>query len=288
MIGNYGGYYMMHEVKLTAYKRLAEAALSAGHTPDFMMQADIARQNRLARIRPTESDSYISYSDYIQYAKALGSPATPVFSIDGSLSREGNCNMGYEELSQIVIHTANDPITRKIGFKVNSPGGGVDGVKGLADAVSYARSKGIRVESWGGYIASAAVYSISPSDFIWLDDQAASEIGSIGVLFVHFDESKALENAGIKVTIHRAPGSENKARLNSIEPVTPEILAPEIAFLKDLRKEFIGYVRRGRRGKLTSTEWEDASMFRTKDALRIGLADGVSSLNNFLDQLKQI
>lgn len=288
MIGNYGGYYMMHEVRLAAYKRLAESAISAGHTPDFMLQAELARQNRVAKIRPGQSDSYVAYSDYIEYAKALGSPATPVFSIDGSLSREGNCNMGYEELSQIIIHTANDPTTKKIGLKINSPGGGVDGVKGLADALIYAKSKGIRVESWGGYIASAAVYLSSPSDAIWLDDQAASEIGSVGVLFVHFNESEALSKAGIKVTIHRAPGSENKARLNSIEPVTPEILALEIAFLKDLRKEFIGYVRRGRRGKLTSTEWEDASMFRTKDALRIGLADGVSSLNNFLDQLKQI
>jgi ClpP class serine protease len=66
------------------------------------------------------------------------------------------------------------------------------------------------------------------------------------------------------------------------------VLAPELKFLKDLRQEFVGYIRRGRSGKLTSTEWEDASMFRTKDALRIGLADKVVSLFDFLDQLKQI
>lgn len=283
MIGNYGGYYMMQENRLNAYRRLAETSLMVGSTPDFMVQAEIARQKRKASLH---SDGWYSWD--IENAQRKGSKESPVFEINGSLSRHGECGYGYEDYAAMIRLSADNPDVKNIGLKIDSPGGNVDGVKSVADAIIYAKSKGKKVLAWGGFIASAAYYIASQCDEIWLDNQAASEIGSIGVLFVHIDESGALEKAGLKVTIHRAPGSENKAKLNSIEPATPEILAPELLFLKDLRQEFVGYVRRGRRGKLTSAEWEDASMFRQKDALRIGLADKVGSLYDFLDQLKQV
>jgi ClpP class serine protease len=279
MIDRYFGYWMMEEGKLMAYDRIIRSQLAAGSS-DLLLRAEMARQERKAVLI---SDDYYKY--YLGRAKRNNTEIAPVMEIEGPLSRHGECNLGYEDIAGMMRAAAADSKVRVIGLKVDSPGGNVDGVVEAANAIIEARRAGKKVVAWGGFIASAAYFLASQADEVWMDDQKASEIGSIGVLCVHIDQSAKLEREGLKVTILRAEGSENKARFNGIEPLTDEVLSGEMVFLKELRAEFLGFVRRGRSGKLTSNEWDKADMFRSKEAMRIGLADKVGSLGSFLKYL---
>lgn len=282
MIGNYGGYWAMAENRLLAFERMSRASFLKGNTPDFLLQAELFRQERHAKLRSKSFGQYM-----LESGQYLNTPFSPVIEITGPLSRHGECNYGYEDVASFIYAASDNPDVKTIGLKVDSPGGNVDGANSIPEAIIYAKKKNKKTMAWGGYIASAAFLSVSNCDEIYLDKQASSEIGSAGVLFVHVDETEALEKAGIKVTIHRAPGSENKARLNSIEPVNEEVLSKELKVLGDLRKELIGYIRRGRIGKLKSSEWEDASMFHYSKAKSIGLVDGQMGLNEFLNYINK-
>lgn len=214
-------------------------------------------------------------ADLYAYRKA-GGGSVAVIPIDGPMARVGYCGIGGNEyLVRILNLAAANPKVKAVILKVNTPGGTVDSTRFLADAVKNF-PKIIYV--WTPFCASAGYYVASQADAIWMEDQSVSEVGSIGVLMVYCDQSEAAAKEGLKFTIYRAEGSEKKAQMNGIEPVTPEMEAGLIASLNECRQEFLGYVRRGRAGKLNSKEWESAGMFGKKKAKEIGLIDEVGSL----------
>lgn len=273
MLGNYFGAYMMRETTLLSYERLARTALDKGETPNFILLAENARRERRAELT---SNNYYSYQ--LSYAKRVGTESAPIFEISGPLSRHGECNYGYEDMMGFINMATADPAVKVIGLKLDTPGGGVDGVVGVSEMIIQAKRAGKRVEIWGGFIASAGYHISSHASGITLDAQKVSEIGSIGTLMMYVNQKEALEKQGFKAQIIRATKSTAKAAFNSIEEPTEEMIAEEIKILDELNAEFHGYVRRGRRGKLTSDEWEDARMFNAKDALRVGLIDNVMGL----------
>ncbi len=113
----------------------------------------------------------------------------------------------------------------------------------------------------------------------------AAEVGSIGVLIVHTDMSKMYEDAGVKKTILRA--GVNKARLNPIEPLTPEVKAQIQQNLDDVHSMFRAQVAKGR-PNLASEDLAavtDGSVFLGKRAKTAGLVDNVSSFEQALKLL---
>ncbi len=279
MLSNYFGAYMMHEPTLMAYERLARTALAKGEIPSFMQMAENARAGRKMELIPAKGSNWTAgYDDYLSYAKKLNTPRAPIFEISGALSRHGECNKGYEDIMGVIHAAKEDEEVKVLGLKIDTPGGGVDGVVGVSEAIVEAKKAGTRVEIWGGFIASAGVHLSSHANGITLDKQKVSEIGSIGTLMMYINQKEALEKQGLKPQIIRATKSTAKASFNSIEEPSEEMIADEIKILDELNAEFHGYVRRGRRGKLTSDEWEDARMFNAKDALRVGLIDNVMGL----------
>jgi protease-4 len=121
-----------------------------------------------------------------------------------------------------------------------------------------------------------------------MEDSVTSEVGSIGVLLVYTDYSKYLEKEGMVVTIFRADGSEDKALMNGIEPLSSELIAEIKSSLNDCRKVFLGYVKRGRVGKLQSDEVFSGKMYGKKDALRLGLVDGIGSLSDAVKRARKM
>jgi ClpP class serine protease len=113
-------------------------------------------------------------------------------------------------------------------------------------------------------------------------------IGSIGVLLVLADQSQALEKQGIKVQIIRADGSQDKALVNGVEPVSDETMAELKATLNACRAEFVGYVRRGRAGKLQSNEVFTGKMYTATQAVSNGLADRKGNLQQAIQRAIQL
>lgn len=192
----------------------------------------------------------------------------------GFLQRaESYWSTSYEGIARQIREFDNNPDVMATVLKVHSPGGTSDGNYIAADAVAGAKKP---VLAHTGYCFSAAYMTACPADMIVLDNQAASSIGSIGSLYIHSNYSKQLEQDGVKMTIFRAKGSEKKALVNGIEELTPELEQKIQSMVNDCRNEFVGYVNRGRRGKIKSDALT-GDEFNRNEALSLGLADATGS-----------
>lgn len=280
MLNTFNGYYAMHEPTLQRWADIVLPRLEAGKDPLPSQYASAIaarfqlRQERKSLVPSSWLDGEVNWG-----MRLSGKPGVMVLEVKGELARDGNCNMGYEDMSQVLNAAYANPSVRSIVLNINSPGGNCDG---LMEVAATLRARNKPVVAFGGFIASAAYAIACSADEVWLDEQAVSEVGSIGVLMVHVDQSEALAKAGYKVSIIRADGSEEKALINGIEPMPEGALAREKQVLNAARREFVGLVRRNRQGRLTSSEWQSGLMYTAKDALRIGLADKVGGLQKVL------
>lgn len=127
--------------------------------------------------------------------------------------------------------------------------------------------------SGGYYIASAATE-------IYADK--ASLVGSIGVISSGFDASNLLEKIGVERRTFTA--GRNKAFLDPFSPMTDEAKAKWQAVLDETHQQFIDAVKEGRGSKLIQTDDVFSGMvFTGSQAVKIGLVDGLSSVNAILD-----
>lgn len=210
-----------------------------------------------------------------------------VLPIEGTMSRVGNWyNLGNDTLISLLESAANDDTYKGAVLKMNTPGGTADSTPALAQAVADFRKKKPIITATA-YCASAGYYVASQCDEIIMEDQAASSIGSIGTLLYLENYQKALEQQGIKVEIMRATASTEKARINSIEELTPESRAELQSLLDACQTEFAGAVKRGRVGKITS-EVFSGKMYGTKEAIRLGLADSTGTLHTAVSRVLQL
>lgn len=208
-----------------------------------------------------------------------------VIPISGTMSRYGFCGFGNERIAAIIAEAENQPDVKGIVLKIDTPGGTVDSTDLLADAVKCFSKP---IVGWTNYCASAGYFVASQCDQIVMENSLSASVGSVGVLMVYVDQSQALEKAGYKVTIFRAEGSEDKARINGLEPLDDELIAEINSDLKDSRVAFHGYVRRGRMGKMLTDEPLTGKMYNRKNAPKLGLVDRLGSLSDAIKLARKL
>ena len=271
----FSGLWYIHEPFAARMQDMILPRLSAGKDPlpaHFQVGAKIDSYDKDGNFDP----------DRVMLNRFLktGGGDVAVIPIEGAMSRFGICGMGNEFTATMLALALAEPSVKGVVLKAHTPGGTVDSVEMLADAVrDFAKTKPV-VGYVNGMCASAGVFGICASSAIVMENSAMAEIGSIGVLSVHIDQSKALEKNGLSVKIYRASDSVDKARFNGVEPMTDELEQEIQAELDAAMKTFKGYVRRGRAGKLTSDEIFTGKMYKRKDALRLGLVDSLGSLGD--------
>src|SRR5471032_1771058 len=106
---------------------------------------------------------------------------------------------GYDGIRQAFVTAMNDPKVKAVVLDVDSPGVEVAGCFDLADTIYQARGDkpiwSILTES-----AYSAAYALASSADRILVPRTGG-VGSIGVICMHIDMSKALGNAGLQVTL---------------------------------------------------------------------------------------
>lgn len=211
-----------------------------------------------------------------------------VLPILGTMSRYGSyCTYGTEDYVQWILEANDDPSISAIVLEINSPGGQVDGTEVLGEVIRQS-AKPI-VAHVAGMAASAAYWIASQARMIVMESATASEIGSIGVLAMHVDASKAYEKEGYKVTIVRSTGSPDKALFNSIEPLSETVLGETKAVLDAIRESFVDTVKSGRPG--ISEDVFTGKMFMGRDAIKRKMADRFGFLGDAIaeaDRLAQV
>ncbi|APO53466.1 S49 family peptidase [Bradyrhizobium diazoefficiens] len=181
-----------------------------------------------------------------------------------------------------VTRAADDPDIAGIISDIDSPGGTVSGTPEAAAAMAYAASKKPCVACVNTLAASAAYWIASQASEIVMTPSA--DVGSIGAMIMHVDYGKALEEAGIGVTIIRSEQSPLKNEAHPFGPLSDDARAFLQKRANDAGADFIKAVASGR--KVTQAkvreDFGQGRVFGAREAMARGMADRVATMSDVI------
>jgi ClpP class serine protease len=194
-----------------------------------------------------------------------------------------------QEIMAAVQDVSQDSNIESVLFQINSPGGEARQMHVLADQVKNLSSIKQTASLNTGMMASAAYYVGSQAGKVFSADKF-NETGSIGTVTVMADQSEAAKMAGIKV-IKIATGPLKGAGMTGTA-ITADMVASVQAKVDQLQEGFSNAVERGRPNAdmQDGSEARSGQSFFQADAERLGLSDGIKSMEevfSFLDQGSQ-
>jgi capsid assembly protease len=187
----------------------------------------------------------------------------------------------YSEIEGSLFSAFADDDVRAIVLHIASPGGDVDGCFELADAIYQARGAKPMAAIADPYAYSAAYALASAADMISVP--ATGGAGSVGVLAVHVEVSKALKEAGLGVTVIQY--GEQKSERGPFEPLTKgarERMQDDVDMLGAM---FVDLVARNRGMSTAAVRATKAGMLMGAAAVEAGLADTVMAPQAAFQQL---
>lgn len=176
---------------------------------------------------------------------------------------------GYDGIRQNFLMALTDPEVNAIMFDIDSPGGEVAGCFDLVDAIYNARGKKPVWSILNEHAYSAAYAIASAADKIIVPRTGGT--GSIGVIWMHMDWSKALTGAGFKVTF--VTYGDTKADGHPEIPLSPEALARFQSEINTMGELFVSTVARNRNISINSVRDTQAATYLGADGVSQGLAD---------------
>lgn len=122
--------------------------------------------------------------------------------------------------------------------------------------------------------ASGGYWLASAADEIYVDD--SSVVGSIGVISASFGFHELLEKQGIERRVHTA--GENKSLMDPFRPEKPEEVERLKALQLVIHNNFKRQIETRRAGKLADRDLFTGEIWVGRDAIDVGLVDGVAHL----------
>ncbi|WP_338481583.1 S49 family peptidase [Wolbachia endosymbiont (group A) of Nomada hirtipes] len=188
----------------------------------------------------------------------------------------------YENIHEEIESALGDKSIETILLDIDSPGGEVNGVFDLADFIYESRTKKriIAIANDDAYSAAYAIASSAEKVFV----SRTSGVGSIGVIASHIDQSRFDERQGIKYTTIFAGSRKND--LNPHEPMTSESLESLQKEVGRLYEMFLQLIARNRGLSMEKIRSTEAGLYFGGKAVEIGLADGVTTFFEFINNHK--
>jgi len=187
---------------------------------------------------------------------------------------------GTQMISDLAKASADDSI-KGIVLSLDTPGGTVDGVTDVTDAIKSAKSTKPVVTFANGLLASAGVWIGATSDAIVAGD--TTQIGSIGVIMVHQEQAAAEELAGIKSTVLSA--GKYKGDGNRHEPLSDQAKNKLQSSLDYYYSMFVDHVAESRGVSVADclANMAEARMFIGSQAMGAGLVDKIGNLETAIN-----
>jgi capsid assembly protease len=179
-----------------------------------------------------------------------------------------------------------DPAVTSIVFDIDSPGGTVTGVPELAAEILAARGQKPIIAVANGMAASAAYWIASACDKLVVIP--SGEVGSIGVYMTHQDVSAAMDKEGVKMTFIQA--GKYKTDGNPYEALSDSARADMQDGVDKFYDMFTAGVAAGRgvsQGTVKA-DFGQGRMLLAKDAVAIGMADEVATLEEVITNLTTV
>ena len=190
----------------------------------------------------------------------------------------GSWATGYEYNFEAVKRGMEDSNVRGIAFFINSGGGLVSGNFDLNDKL-YAFRGRKPMRSYASEHAYSAAYSIATvGDSITV--ARTGGVGSIGVVVVHMEISKALEERGITTTIIRSkPGKMEGNGYETLSEGARERIQERV---DEFHTQFAAIVARNRGLTVEAVDATNALTFMPQQAIDNGLADEIGNFDDAL------
>ncbi|MCP4352298.1 MAG: S49 family peptidase [Desulfobacterales bacterium] len=190
---------------------------------------------------------------------------------------------GYNIISDQIKAAIDDNSIAGIFLDIDSPGGSVSGCFDLADEIYEARKVKPIVASCSEHAYSAAYALASQASKIYVPRTGG--VGSVGVVCIHTDHSKMLEEWGLNCTLIHA--GKHKVDGNPYQPLSDDVKKDFKQELEDVRQLFADTVARGREMPVDEVLATEAKCYNSREALKVGFADAVASpgfaLKEFLE-----
>ena len=263
-----------------------------------------------AAIHPDRWQSFLSTSRLIIRPSASGSDTgirpDALFGENGDESKEPTGGIAVIRMCGVIVQEAGrwdeyfglcglnrrraeldaalgDSRVSAVVLYVDSPGGVVFGLEEFSDYLFAARQVKPVYGFVGAEAYSAGYWVLSACQEVSITPSGGS--GSIGVWTMHIDESKWLEQEGIKITLVKS--GRYKVELNPYEPLTEE--AEDYLQLQtdEYHSSFVGAVARNRgvtAAKVLSDFGEGRTM-SAKMSVDAGLCDRVETIDALMGRI---
>jgi signal peptide peptidase SppA len=179
--------------------------------------------------------------------------------------------LGYNAIRHNFLTALNDKEAKAIALQIDSPGGEVAGCFDLADLIYESRGIKPTLAILDECAYSAAYAIASACEQITVPRTGGT--GSVGVICMHLDQSKAIDKAGMAVTIIKY--GDRKADGNQFSPLSKEALARFQADVDEMGELFVATVARNRNLSAAKVRGTQATTFLGAAGVEIGFADAV-------------
>lgn len=192
---------------------------------------------------------------------------------------------GYNFIRTMMNLAIADPDVEYLIFDMNSYGGEVAGCFELADDMYAARGQKPMLAVVDSNCYSACMALASACDKIIVTPSGGA--GSIGVICMHVNYAKMLEEFGVEITL--ITSGEHKADGNPYEALPESVKAEIKADCDKSRQQFAALVARNRGLEVEAVLATEAQSYRAEDAMALGLIDAVlpptKAVTAFLNEL---
>ncbi len=201
-----------------------------------------------------------------------------------NLIQDSSGGTSTDQFGAALAGAVNDDSIGAIVLDVDSPGGSVYGVVELADRVFKARGRKPIIAVANSLAASAAYWVASAADRLVVTP--GGEVGSIGVLAVHTEYSKAEEAIGVKTSLIYA--GEYKTEGNPHEPLTDSARTAIQSRVDQYYAMFTSAVarQRGVAAKAVREGFGQGRVVGAEDAVAAGMADQIGTLDEVIASLR--
>lgn len=261
---------------------LREVAVAAHYTGlsadmQFFASADAEEQQEMLSARRDELCSGYGLQQITQNKPFAFSQGVAIIPVHGTLINRFGSSWGYVTgynfIKQQTALAGVDPDVELIVFDHNSYGGEAAGCFEAASAIKRlaAGKPTLAVVDSNCYSASFALacgcdkIAVTPS----------GGVGSVGVVAMHVDMSKALEKFGITVTLIHA--GDHKVDGNPFEALPANVKADIQTSLSKSYDAFTKHVAEGRGMEVKKVRDTEARIYRADDALDIGFIDAIAT-----------
>jgi signal peptide peptidase SppA len=187
-----------------------------------------------------------------------------------------------EAFSMRLLSALDDPEVREIVIRINSPGGLLSGTAELSDLIYRSRArKPITAFAVNGLMCSAAIFIGSAAGKVYAT--RSTEVGSVGVIWAHYDVTQMLSDAGVKVSLVSIP--PDKAIGYGERPLSDADRAKLVeTWLQPAYEQFVSALARNRGigTDVVNERFGQGLTYMAEEAAQHGMIDGVRDWHEFL------